>query len=445
MKTREQIIEAMLMVLSNNMKHPYIRYFNSDARLIDDLALDSSMLLQFIMFLELEHGLEIPEEALMKENFETVRELAQILYESQGIAETEKGLEVYEDLKIHCVASCLSEIVKRHSQLDHRILYFAVWDAEICVNDRYVLTYHRQDISHTFYTDWYEKIYGMKVDAWYDPGVDKQKNIAKLTQLVENRTPNQHIMVMLDMFKLPERQNEFNKDPFPHYLMLGPTVDPELWMVYDPDYRWEGVIEKARILEAVDRPAVSGGFVFSDASVSPAPANVIRDYIDVSVIWDSNPVTDAIRSVIQAHLAGRDKNREPLAIEHLTEALEELPVVQPRKYAYEHGFAFFWRELLLPEPEFDQICDDIEQLAKAYKLVHLQGMKLAATGNKAFAEKALHALDQQDARETSLKQRLKQVYGQWCAAQFPGSPVLPNDKKHDQGKYFTHSLPVAEV
>lgn len=441
MKTREQIIDAMLSVLSHNMEHPYISHFQSDARLIEDLALDSSLILQFIMFLELEYGLEVPEEALMKESFETVRELAQILYESQGIPETEKGLEVYEDLKIHCVASCLSEIVKRHQELDHRVLYFAVWDAEVCVSDRYVLTYHTQEISHSFFTDWYEKIYGMSVNSWYDDGVGKEENIAKLVELVENRSPNQHIMVMLNMFILPERDNEFNKDPFPHYLMLGPTVDPELWMVYDPDYRWEGVIAKARVLEAVNQPTVCGGFIFSDANVTPPSSNTIRDYIDASVIWDRNPVTEAIRSIVQGHLSGRDKNGQPLDIKQLNSALEELPVVQPRKYAYEHGFAFFWRELLLPEPEFDQICDDIDELAKAYKLVHLQAMKLSVTGNKAFAEKVFQLLDQQDTREKLLKQRLYKVYRQWSELQLSG----PQNEKNDQLKRSTPPLLVAEV
>ena len=218
------------------------------------------------------------------------------------------------------------------------------------------------------------------------------------------------------MFQLPERKKEFNKDPFPHYVMLGPTTDPELWMVYDPDYRWEGVIAKERIVHAVNQPTVSGGYIFSDQWVRPSSAKTIRDYIDTSVHWQHNPVTDAIRTIVKAHLAGRDKNDQPLAIEHLSQALEELPVIQPRKYAYEHAFAFFWRELLLPEAEFDQLCDAIDELAKAYKVIHLQAMKLAASAKPEFVEKILQVLDQQDQREFALKQRLHSAYQQWLQA-----------------------------
>ncbi len=418
MKTREQIIDNMLTVLSNNMQHPYINHFQSDAKLLEDLSIDSVLFLQLMTFLEIDHGLEMPEDALMKDDFETVRDVAQILYEAQGIPETEKGLEVYEDLKIHCVASCLSEIVKRHDFLDHRILYFSIWDAEVCISDNYVLSYHQEDISHHFFTEWYEKIYGMKLEKWYDDNASKTDNITQLTSLVENRRNDQHIMVMLDMFTLPERINEFNKDPFPHYVMLGPTTDPELWMMYDPDYRWEGVIAKYRIINAVNQPSVSGGYIFSDSNARPSPNEAIRDYIDASVHWNNNPVTDAIRTIVNGHLSGKSAQGQPLAIDQLTKALEELPIIQPRKYAYEHGFAFFWRELRLPESEFDQLCDDIDTLTKAYKVIHLQAMKLAATGEKIFVNKIFQLLDQQDEREFALKQRLHQTYQQWLNITF---------------------------
>ncbi len=84
MKSIEQIKENMLQVLEENMSHPYISGFSPTAHLIEDLALDSSLILQFMMFLELEHELEMPEDALMKEDFETVDDVAKILFEAQS-------------------------------------------------------------------------------------------------------------------------------------------------------------------------------------------------------------------------------------------------------------------------------------------------------------------------------------------------------------------------
>lgn len=423
--TKEQIVEAIFKVLSENMTHPYMDKFHSDARLLEDLALDSSMVLQMLMLLEVEHDMAIDENALMNEDFETVRAVAKVLYEGQNLPKIEKGLEVYEDVKIHCVASNLAEIVKRFPELDHRILYFAVSDANACINDQYVLSYHDENINHDIFFNWYERLYGMPISSWYDKQASKDKNLATLTSLVENRTPDQHIMVMLDMFHLPERENEFNKDPFPHYVMLGPTNNPDLWFMYDPDYRWEGVFKKDRILNAVAQPTVSGGYVFSEKGARATPAEAVNAFFEASVVRDSNPVTDMIRSIIEAHVKGVDKNGKPLPLENLIKAVEEIPVMSPRKYAYEHGFAFFWRELGLPEPEFDDWCDVIDELAKAYKLIQFNAMKLSATKNKDFAKKLYQLLDQQDEREFRLKQRLIEVKNIWAEKVLETSSTQP--------------------
>lgn len=85
MLTREQIIEAMFQVLSEKMSHNKLETFQSDARFLEDLALDSSLVLQMLMFLELDHGLGIPEDALMNKDFETVRSVAQLMYETQNL------------------------------------------------------------------------------------------------------------------------------------------------------------------------------------------------------------------------------------------------------------------------------------------------------------------------------------------------------------------------
>lgn len=414
MMTKEQIVDSIYKALSGKMENSHLSVFHSDARLREDLALDSSLVLQLLMHLELDFGLEISEGALMNEDFQTVRGVAKVLYDAQPLADTGKPLEVYEDVKIHCVASCLGEIIKRIPGLDHRVLYFGVWDSEVIVDEHCVLSYHSENISHQFFVEWCEKLYGMKMQSWYKSHLDKDKNIEKLISLVESRSEDQHIMVMLDMYVLPERVNEFNKDPFPHYLMLGPTGNPDEWMIYDPDYRWEGVIKKERILNAVRRPTVAGGFIFSDEDARPSQPQQIKAYFETCMNLNHNPMTDAAREILAAHLKGLDKKGGTLSLSQVGKALEELPILAVRKYAYEHGMAFFWRELLLSEEEFDYWCDVIDELAKAYKLVQYQAMKLAATGNRDFAEKTFALLNQQDQREFQIKKRLQEVFILWC-------------------------------
>ena len=187
MKTREQIVDLFFTTLSVKMNHANLAEFNSDAHLIDDLAIESSQLLELLMHMELDHGLEIPEESLMNSDFETVKNIVELMFNSQNAAKTDKSLEICEKPNIHSIASCLSEIVKRINSLDHRIIYFGVWDAKVSVNDEYVLSADVDNINHNFLTDWYEKLYGIKVNTWYDKNASKQSNTDKLITLVENR------------------------------------------------------------------------------------------------------------------------------------------------------------------------------------------------------------------------------------------------------------------
>src|SRR5688500_17274352 len=126
-------------------------------------------------------------------------------------------------------------------------------------------------------------------------------------------------------------------------------------------------------------------------------------------------MTEAIRQVIAAHLDGRDKTGDTLTLSQLAAALDEVPILSIRKYAYEHGFAFFWRELALVESEFDYWCEVIDELAKTYKSIQFQAMKLATTGDRALAPKIFQLLDQQDQREALIKRRMQEVHQKWWA------------------------------
>jgi petrobactin synthase len=414
MKTKQQVGECMHRVLVEKMDHLCSTAFHTDARLREDLALDSAATLQLLVLLEVELGLGLPEETVMNHDLDTVRNVAKLLYDAQERPPSSKILEYEEDIKLHCFVSCLSEVLKRHEGLEHRVLYFGVWDSEIVVSDRCEISYHSETISHAHFLDWYERLYGMKVESWYDETLSKDENAKRLASLVETRSDDEHIMVMLDMHQLPERVNEFNKDPFPHYLMLGPTQTADEWMMYDPDYRWEGVVKRSRILQAMKHPSVRGGFIFSDKAARAPHPRQIKAYFDACMRPAQFPMAEAIREVLTAHLEGRDRNGEALSLSGLARALEEVPILSIRKYAYEHGLAFFWRELGLSEQEFDDWCEVIATLVKTYKLLQFQAVKLATTGERKLADRIFAILGEQEMRERQIKQRMLEVYRLWC-------------------------------
>jgi hypothetical protein len=222
--------------------------------------------------------------------------------------------------------------------------------------------------------------------------------------------------VMLDLYLLPERENKFNQNPFPHYVLLTETDDPELWFMSDPDFRWQGVQSKQQVLQALASEAVAGGFIFDSKQIKPAENQVIADYFLACIQRDSNPMTDRVRQVVQRHAA---PSAPGPALTQLGAALHHLPVLAIRKYAYEHAFAFFWLDIGFDEAEFEAWCEVIEDLVSSYKKIQYRAMKLSTGQLSPAQQSALFSeiyqlLDQQDATEFRIKARLYQLFEQWC-------------------------------
>lgn len=422
----ENIVGHIHDILKNKMHIPYLQAFSHEARLNEDLYLDSVMVLQLLLNLELEYGYAIPEEALAKEDFESVNSLAGLLARSSASTTTSTTTQLnspdqdeeppavveFEDIKVHCFVSCVCEIIKKSTVTDHRPFYFGVWDADISVDDRYVISYHSEKINHDFFIHWYEQLYGVRMHQWYDKNLSKEANIRRLVSLIDSKSSRARVMVMLDMYLLPERENKFNANPFPHYVMLEATENPHVYLMLDPDYRWEGEIEKAKILNAIRSPHVAGGYLFDSDEIKPLSNRAVKDYFMASMKLNTNIMTDSVREIIEAHLQGRNG----LRLKELSNALKELPVLSIRKYAYEHGFAFFWRAMHLDDEAFERWCDVIGKLVETYKVIQYRAMKLAATGDSELAAEILALLDEQDEREFTIKYHLQQIFETWCAS-----------------------------
>ncbi|MEZ0386582.1 MAG: DUF6005 family protein, partial [Verrucomicrobium sp.] len=183
-------------------------------------------------------------------------------------------------------------------------------------------------------------------------------------------------------------------------------------------YRWEGVTTKERLLHAARHPAVGGGYVFSDSYAHEPHPTQIRAYYEHCMLLGRHLMTEAVRQVIEAHLGGCDKNGDELPLASLRHALDDVPILSIRKYSYEHGFAFFWRELDLEEAEFDHWCEVIDELAKTYTLIQFHAIKLATTGDRRLGDKIFDLLDKQVERENRIKARMQEVFDMWCERSF---------------------------
>lgn len=431
--TRDEIVDAIHVTLRDRMELPHLEGFHPDARLNEDLYLDSVLIMQLFLNLELDCGLMAPEEAISRQDVATVADFAALFEvdaedteastEQAGAAPAGVHGEDYVDINVHCVVSCLCHALKQAPGIDHRPFYFSVWDADFSVSEMFALAYHSAGIEHGFFLSWYHRLYGVEVREWFDKRRSKLDNLSTLLHLLETRQPTQSVMVMLDMFHLPERENKFNQNPFPHYLMLETTADPAVWRVLDPDFRWEGEIAREKVINAILQPTVAGGLTFDRADVRVPRDDDLAAYFEACFQPDANRLTDAVRRIVTAHLDGKGGVR----LADLGEALRELPVILIRKYAYEHGFAFFWRAMKLPDAEFDVWCDEIETLIREFRAVHYLVMKLAKTGDREIGPALMEKLVGLNAIEFRIKAKMAELFGLWCAARGLG-------ERHDRGQ-----------
>ncbi len=90
--TRQEIVQIIHDILQHQIKLPAsaLEAFQEDARLNEDLYMDSIMILQMILHLEVDLGFEIPDEMLVSKDFHTVGSLADfLLYQQKPTAVTE--------------------------------------------------------------------------------------------------------------------------------------------------------------------------------------------------------------------------------------------------------------------------------------------------------------------------------------------------------------------
>lgn len=422
---REEVVEAIRTVLRDHLQNQHLHLFGPSARLNEDLYIDSILMMEIFLQLELSFDLCVPDHVMTSRELATVADLAGLFAEEEAAPpaapEPPPGSvhgEEYVDIKVHCFVSSVCDALKRTPGIDHRPFYFGVWDADFAIGDgtpgkEWTLLYHAPSVSHDFFRYWFRRLYGPEVREWYDKSRSKAENLTALLDLVETRSDTLSVMAMVDLHHLPERENKFNQNPFPHYLMLERSADPEVFFVSDPDFRWEGEIAKEKIVNAFCQPTVGGGFTFDRREIQAPAAEDLKAYFEACLQPDANPLTAAVRRIVATHLAGKD-GRMP---RDLGAALRELPVISIRKYAYEHGFAFFWRALGLPDQTFLAHCDEIEKLIQGFKALHYAVLRLAETGDDdGLASDIFERLDRLDRLEFAIKAALGAVFRSWCAA-----------------------------
>ncbi|MEN3794264.1 DUF6005 family protein [Fulvimarina sp. MAC3] len=406
------LLDTIRCVLAEEIRHPNMDRFAMAARLREDLGIDSVVLMELFVRLETGHGYEVPQAALDGARLITVGDL--LLHLGSGAAaldlsprrappvDPERGLteaagedgvhgEMPMDIKVHCFASCLCDGLKKRG-IDQRPFYAAIPDAEIAVDENGRLRYHAGFMDHETFRSGFQELYGGRV-------TDIVEASALLSHL-DAGSATIDVMAMVDLHRLPERENPFDRDPFPHYVLIEATDDPSTVLMRDVDFRWEGPIARDRLRSAMESPHVSGGFLIDHTqSRQPSPSEG-GAFVAQRLAGDGLQLSSTLRTIIDRHV-GEDR------LGDLTEAVAELAILVIRKYAYEHVFAYLWRGLGRDTAGFDFWADEIERLVQGLRLVQLDISKLAVD-TRAETVGAIHErLDQLDGIEIAIRDELQ--------------------------------------
>lgn len=400
--TPDALIDMLARILAGPMACPHMTAFGAEARLGHDLGLDSVQMMTLMLHLE-DAGIDMAEDTFDRAPDLTIRALAEAL---SGVA---PATEDPVDIKVHCVVSCFCQALKDRGGIDHRPMYLGLWDGQVVVDDLARLSYHSADIDHGFYIHWMQRLFGIAVERWYDPAADKTRNLARLDALIADWQPGTYVMPMIDMFLLPQRQNKFAQDPFPHYALIEPTGDGDIWLMRDPDFRWQGLVPADDLRNAFLRDTVGGGFAFTHAAAHAAASDQIAAMYHATFDAERLPLIEAIEKVIEAHTTS-------LPRADLEPALRELPVIAIRKYAYEHALALFGDIEGKDHDAFEEACDRIAALHGGLNAVHRRAVAFSRSGSQDEVSGARTQLAELAILERGIKATLSDWFGRWNGA-----------------------------
>ncbi|TYS70361.1 petrobactin biosynthesis protein AsbD [Sutcliffiella horikoshii] len=92
--SREELYHAVYDILKHKLTIPTWKSYKESARLNEDLYLDSIMILQLILHVELDLGISIPDDMLAPKDFHTVESLLNFLEKVSSERSLEKEGQV---------------------------------------------------------------------------------------------------------------------------------------------------------------------------------------------------------------------------------------------------------------------------------------------------------------------------------------------------------------
>ena len=191
--------------------------------------------------------------------------------------------------------------------------------------------------------------------------------------------------------------------------MISETEKEEEWFMLDPDFRWEGNMEREKVLYSVQDNPFGGGYFIDVEEIQEPTAEMVASYFIETFKRKDNELTIELKNLI-IKMANEE---EGYLLSGLVAAVKQIPVLAIRKYSYEHAFAYFRETLQYSEQEFDYWCDRVEDIVQGFTNVQYRAIKMAMTNNKGMLLSIVEKLDEMNAIELQIKTELERQFLSW--------------------------------
>lgn len=191
--------------------------------------------------------------------------------------------------------------------------------------------------------------------------------------------------------------------------MISETEKEEEWFMLDPDFRWEGNMEREKVLYSVQDNPFGGGYFIDVEEIQEPTAEMVASYFIETFKRNDNELTMELKNLI-IKMANEE---EGYLLSGLVAAVKQIPVLAIRKYSYEHAFAYFRETLQYSEQEFDYWCDRVEDIVQGFTNVQYRAIKMAMTNNKGMLLSIVEKLDEMNAIELQIKTELERQFLSW--------------------------------
>lgn len=191
--------------------------------------------------------------------------------------------------------------------------------------------------------------------------------------------------------------------------MISETEKEEEWFMLDPDFRWEGNMEREKVLYSVQDNPFGGGYFIDVEEIQEPTAEMVASYFIETFKRNDNELTMELKNLI-IKMANEE---EGYLLSGLVAAVKQIPVLAIRKYSYEHAFAYFRETLQYSEQEFDYWCDRVEDIVQGFTNVQYRAIKMAMTNNKGMLSSIVEKLDEMNAIELQIKTELERQFLSW--------------------------------